>query len=48
MLAIQVFGFGVPLRGSGTGLMAGTLFLILAYMAYGLILVFVLPTCAWP
>lgn len=44
MLAIEFFGFGVPLRGSGAVLMAGTLFLILAYMAYGLILVFILPS----
>lgn len=41
MLAVIFVGFGVPLRGSGASLMAGTLFLILAYMAYGLILVFI-------
>ncbi len=44
MLAIQFFGFGVPLRGSGAVLTAGTLFLILAYMACGLILVFIFPS----
>ncbi|MCA1792759.1 MAG: ABC transporter permease [Desulfotignum sp.] len=44
MLAIMFPGFGVPLRGSGASLMAGTLFLILAYMAYALILVFVFPS----
>ncbi|MDT8377687.1 MAG: ABC transporter permease [Desulfotignum sp.] len=44
MLAVILPGFGVPLRGSGAVLMAGTLFLILAYMAYALILVFVFPS----
>lgn len=44
MLAIMFPGFGIPLRGSGASLMAGTLFLILAYMAYALILVFVFPS----
>ncbi len=44
MLAIMFPGFGVPLRGSAASLMAGTLFLILAYLAYALILVFVFPS----
>ncbi len=44
MLTIILLGFGVPLRGSGAVLIAGTIFLILAYMAYGLILVFIFPS----
>ncbi len=44
MLAIIFLGFGVPLRGSGAGLIAGTLILILAYMAYGLVLVYLFPS----
>lgn len=44
MLAFILPGFGVPVRGSGAVLMAGTLFLILAYMAYGLVLVYLFPS----
>ena len=44
MLAVILPGFGVPVRGSGAVLMAGTLFLILAYMAYGLVLVYLFPS----
>ncbi len=44
MLAVIFPGFGLPLRGSGAVLMAGTLILILAYMACALVLVYLFPS----
>ncbi|EMS78834.1 ABC transporter permease [Desulfotignum phosphitoxidans] len=44
MLAVIFPGFGVPLRGSCAVLMAGTLILILAYMACALVLVYLFPS----
>lgn len=43
MLAIILMGFGVPLRGSLSGLITATLFLVIAYLACGIILVFLNP-----
>jgi len=44
MLTMILHGFGVPLRGSHASLIAGTIFLVLAYMACGIILVFLFPS----
>jgi len=44
MLAIILNGFGVPLGGSLTSLITATVFLVLAYMGCGIILVFFCPS----
>jgi len=44
MLAVIIHGFGVPLGGSLASLIAATIFLVLAYMACGVILVFLFPS----
>ncbi len=44
MLAIILNGFGVPLRGSLSSLITATVFLVLAYLGCGIILVFLSPS----
>jgi len=44
MLVIVLNGFGVPLRGSLSGLIAATVLLVLAYLSCGILLVFLCPS----
>ena len=44
MLAVIIHGFGVPLGGSLASLIAATIFLVLAYIACGILLVFLFPS----